>query len=274
MDSCRFGGRNACCNPLIERISSEYPDCDILITTTTTTGAEQAKKLSGLATHLYMPFDFPFAVKRFINTINPSQLLIMETELWPNTLHIAKQKQIPVTIVNARLSDKSLHGYRRVWPIVNQISKCIHKVLCQHQSDVKNFELLGFSQEKLATTGSIKFDIQISTSVQIKGTSLRATIGKSRPVWIAASTHAGEDDIILSAHKKLQEELPTALLILVPRHPERFKQVELLAKKDFHTIARSSRSMIEPTTQVYLGDSMGEMLELISASDICFMGGL
>ncbi|WP_031843160.1 3-deoxy-D-manno-octulosonic acid transferase, partial [Vibrio parahaemolyticus] len=156
----------------------------------------------------------------------------------------------------------------------NQLHPCLTQVLCQTDSDAERFERLGVNKEKLSVTGSIKFDIQISDHVKQQGKALRAQLGKDRPVWIAASTHKGEDEQVLEAHKQILESHPHALLILVPRHPERFDDVFALCKKQgFETVRRTEKQPAENTTQIYLGDTMGEMLVLIGAADICFMGG-
>lgn len=266
-------GETIAVSPLIHVLKDKYPEVPILLTTTTPTGAAQANKLKGLVEHRYMPIDFSFAVKKFIQCHKPSQLMIVETELWPNTLHTVCKANIPITVINARLSDKSYNGYKKILPIFHQVSRNISKILCQHQKDADNFRRLGVPEEKLAVTGSIKFDINISKQVVQSGLALRAEIGSTRPVWIAASTHKGEDEIVLSAHKKVLAFFPEALLILVPRHPERFQTVESLARSEFEVINRTSKKPITSSTNIYIGNTMGEMLVLLGACDICFMAG-
>ncbi len=206
--------------PLIKALKEQNPQQIIVVTTTTSTGAAEVKKLGDLVEHRYMPLDFSFAVKRFIKAINPSALMIMETELWPNTLHTAKSFNIPVTIINARLSERSFLRYQKFQFIFDLLAKNIDKILCQ------------------------------------------------------ASTHLGEDELILQAHKRLLKTTPEALLIIVPRHPERFLTVTELSKEiGFNTVTRTSKQNVSLTTSVYIADTMGEMLVLVGASDICFMGG-
>lgn len=266
-------GETIAVTPFIKRMKEKYPHQKIVLTTTTSTGAEQARKLEGLVEHRYMPLDFPFAVKRFLNRINPSQLIIVETELWLNTLHIVHNANIPITVLNARLSQKSYEQYARYSFYTNRIVPCISNLLCQFDSDMNRFAKLGFSNDQLTTTGSIKFDISVSNHTLEQGNKLRKSIG-NRPVWVAASTHKGEDEIVLSAHKAVLELQPNALLILVPRHPERFDAVgELIDKFNMHYERHSSQSNDIAEAQVYLGDTMGELLTLIQAADICFMGG-
>ncbi len=259
--------------PIIHKLKAQHPQVEILLTTTTTTGFEQAKKLGDLVTHRYMPLDFPFAIKRFLKVIKPRQLVIMETEIWPNTLHYTRLAEVPISLINARLSDKSYRGYTKLKPLIGLVNDCVGQIICQYANDAKNFEKLGISPQKLALSGSIKFDITISNDVRKKGKELRLALGDDRPVWIAASTHAGEDEIVLAAHQKVLDVYKDALLILVPRHPERFTQVRMLAQKNHVTVAHSSNKILSDSTQVYLGDTMGDMLEFLEASDVCFMGG-
>lgn len=266
-------GETIAATPLIKQIKQRYPNKTILLTTTTPTGAKQAEALSDWVEHRYMPIDYGFAVKRFIRQFQPSQLLIIETELWPNTLHQVHKSGIPVTVINARLSDKSYRGYHRVLPLFRQMVPSLTKVLCQYQDDADRFEKLGVPSSNLIVTGSIKFDIEISPETTQKSLELRTFLSKERPIWIAASTHQGEDEIILSAHQKLLTSIPNALLILVPRHPERFESVEAIAKATFETVTRTGGQSIHASTNVYLGNTMGEMLVLLGASDVCFMGG-
>ncbi|WP_199482607.1 lipid IV(A) 3-deoxy-D-manno-octulosonic acid transferase [Vibrio owensii] len=267
-------GESIAAIPLIKELKKQNPALPILVTTTTSTGAEQIAKLGDLVEHRYMPIDFGFAVKGFIKAIRPKQMLIIETELWPNTLNAVHNAGIPIIVVNARLSEKSCKNYAKVQPLFNLLAPCLDKVLCQTKSDAERFERLGIEKNKLFVTGSIKFDIQISDNVKEKAKALRDALGLERPIWIAASTHKGEDEQVFEAHKKLLESHPNALLILVPRHPERFEDVfELCQSQGFETARRTSQEEVTISTQVYLGDTMGEMLILIGASDICFMGG-
>ncbi|MFA0568265.1 lipid IV(A) 3-deoxy-D-manno-octulosonic acid transferase [Vibrio gallaecicus] len=267
-------GESIAAIPLIKALKEQNPDQTIVVTTTTSTGAKEIQKLGDLVEHRYMPIDFSFAVKGFIRAIQPEKMLIIETELWPNTLHAVHTANIPIIVVNARLSEKSCRNYAKVQALFNQIHPNLSKVLCQSQADADRFKRLGIPQNKLDVTGSIKFDVKVSPNVTEKGKNLRDVLGSNRPVWIAASTHKGEDELILSAHKALLETHTDALLILVPRHPERFNSVFELCRNQKLSVAR--RTLQESNldeAQVYLGDTMGEMLVLIGASDVCFMAG-
>jgi 3-deoxy-D-manno-octulosonic-acid transferase len=267
-------GESIAATPLIKALKQQYPDQPILVTTTTSTGAEQIAKLGDLVEHRYMPIDFAFAVRGFLKVTNPSKMLIIETELWPNTLNEVHKAEIPISVVNARLSEKSCNNYAKVQPLFNLLHPCLTQVLCQSVSDAERFERLGVSKEKLTVTGSMKFDIQISDEIRENGKNLRAKLGAHRPIWIAASTHQGEDEQVLAAHKQVLASHPNAILILVPRHPERFDAMfELSQQLGFDTVRRTAQLDIADSTQVYLADTMGEMLLLLSAADICFMGG-
>ncbi|WP_050933788.1 lipid IV(A) 3-deoxy-D-manno-octulosonic acid transferase [Vibrio harveyi] len=267
-------GESIAATPFIKALKEQNPDQPILVTTTTSTGAEQIAKLGDLVEHRYMPIDFAFTVKRFLKTTQPKQMLIIETELWPNTLNEVHKSGIPISVVNARLSEKSCSNYAKVQPLFNLMLPCLTQVLCQTESDANRFERLGVDKDKLKVTGSIKFDIQISDDVKEKSKILRQELGQNRPVWIAASTHKGEDEQVLAAHKRVLESHPDALLILVPRHPERFDDMyDLCQQQGFETVRRTTQENVANSTQVYLGDTMGEMLLLLGAADICFMGG-
>ncbi|AXX61100.1 lipid IV(A) 3-deoxy-D-manno-octulosonic acid transferase [Vibrio vulnificus] len=267
-------GESLAAIPLIKAIKEKTPDQVIVVTTTTSTGAEQIEKLGNLVEHRYMPIDFAFAVRGFLKAINPAKMLIIETELWPNTLATVHKANIPIIVVNARLSEKSQQNYAKVQSLFNLIHPCLSKVLCQSQADADRFAKLGVPTSKLCVTGSIKFDIHISDEIKRQGVELRTLLGQQRPVWIAASTHKGEDEQVLDAHRQVLETHPNALLILVPRHPERFDSVfELCQTQGFETVRRTQANTIADSTQVYLGDTMGEMLILLGAADVCFMGG-
>ncbi|MDW1746098.1 lipid IV(A) 3-deoxy-D-manno-octulosonic acid transferase [Vibrio sp. Vb2531] len=267
-------GESIAATPLIKALKEQNPEQSILVTTTTSTGAEQIAKLGDLIEHRYMPIDFGFAIIGFLKAVQPKQMLIIETELWPNTLHNVHKAGIPITVVNARLSEKSCQNYAKIQRLFNQLHPCLTQVLCQTDSDAERFERLGVEKKKLSVTGSIKFDIQISEQVKQQGQQLRAQLGNDRPIWIAASTHKGEDEQVLDAHRQVLKSHPNALLVLVPRHPERFDDVFTLCQQQgFNTVRRTSTHAVETDTRVYLGDTMGEMLTLMGAADICFMGG-
>ncbi|ART82338.1 3-deoxy-D-manno-octulosonic acid transferase [Oceanisphaera profunda] len=259
--------------PLIKAIKAEQPDLPILVTTTTRTGADLAEKLGDLIEHRYAPLDFPWAVALFLRRMQPRALLIMETELWPNWLHACAKRQLPVMVLNARLSARSANRYKRFHAIFRLLSKNIHHIACQYPADAQRFSDLGVANDKLSVTGSIKFDIDYSAKVRQQGQQLRQQLGCERPIWIAASTHEGEDEQILAAHKQLLTKLPNALLVLVPRHPQRFAQVAELVRQQSLTLVRRTQTTLVIDSQVYLGDTMGELPIMLAAADITFVGG-
>ncbi|CAH7430650.1 3-deoxy-D-manno-octulosonic acid transferase [Vibrio chagasii] len=267
-------GESIAATPIIRELKALHPQREIVVTTTTSTGAAQIDKLGDLVTHRYMPIDFPWCIRGFLKSVQPSKMIIIETELWPNTLHQVAKLGIPIVVINARLSERSCLRYRRFQYVFNLLSTNITALLCQYQSDADRFIRLGIQKERINVTGSIKFDIDVSQKIVDEGNSLRKQLGKDRPVWIAASTHKGEDEIILAAHQLILEKKPNALLVLVPRHPERFNDVESLCKNSgMNVTRRTNDKLYSSNTNVYLADTMGEMMTLISASDICFMGG-
>ena len=267
-------GESIAAIPIIKELKQKNPQQNIVVTTTTTTGAEQIAKLGELVEHRYMPLDFCWMTNRFIKIIKPSKLLIMETELWPNTLLTVHKHNIPIIIVNARLSERSYLKYKKIQPLFDKISPTLNKVLCQNKEDGERFSKLGIASENIIITGSVKFDIDITPEIIASGKILRQQLGETRPIWIAASTHDGEDLPILETHKQLLNDFPNLLLILVPRHPERFDKVyKLCLSEGLIATRRSSQQAISNKEHVYLADTMGEMLTLLGASDICFIGG-
>ncbi|EKO3652958.1 lipid IV(A) 3-deoxy-D-manno-octulosonic acid transferase [bacterium 19MO02SH05] len=265
-------GESIAAIPIIHGIKQRDPHQSIVVTTTTSTGAQQIAKLGDLVEHRYMPLDFSGCVRRFLNTVRPSQLLIIETELWPNTLRCVAQRSIPITVINARLSERSCQRYQKFQRFFDQLASHITKLLCQYSSDAERFLRLGVAKEKVLVTGSIKFDLNINQDVIQAGEQLRKQLGQHRPIWIAASTHKGEDELCLAAHQQVLTTYPEALLILVPRHPERFDSVAELCLSQGFTLSRRTEAG-NKHSQVYLGDTMGEMLTLIGSADICLMAG-
>ncbi len=267
-------GETIAITPVIKAIKKQNPAQSIVLTTTTSTGAEQAEKLGDLVEHRYMPIDFSWCVRGFLRAVKPKQMLIVETELWPNTLHTVAKANIPITVLNARLSEKSCLRYAKFQAVFTLLATNISQILCQHQSDAERFIRLGFPKEAIDVTGSIKFDITVPDKTLKESQALRIKLNETRPIWIAASTHSGEDELLLQAHKTLLKTQPDALMLLVPRHPERFASVtELAQQQGLITVTRTSNIAVHAETQVYIGDTMGEMLVLLGSADVCFMAG-
>lgn len=267
-------GETLAVTPLIKVLKARYPTLPILLTTTTATGAEQAARLGELVEHRYMPLDFPWALRLFLKKQQPRALCIMETELWPNTLAAARQAGLPVTVLNARLSERSCQRYAKVQPLFHLLANHLDRVLCQHRDDADRFIRLGVPSQAVQITGSIKFDISLPEGLIQASTALREELGSQRPVWIAASTHAGEDEQVLEAHRQVLASHPDTLLILVPRHPERFDAVHALClQHGFTTARRTQPETLLAEQQIYLADTMGEMMLLLGACDLAFVGG-
>ncbi len=261
--------------PLVRALRHHYPTLPITVTTMTPTGSERV--LSALGDdvyHVYLPYDLPGSMKRFFNTVQPKLVIVMETELWPNMITELHRRKIPLVIANARLSARSAAGYKKAGSFVKTILNRITLVAAQNQEDGERFIELGLRRQQLHVTGSLKFDISVTPELAAKAVTLRRQWAARRPVWIATSTHEGEEEIILSAHKTLLNRFPNLLLILVPRHPERFaKARELTEKAGLTYVMRSSNTIPSPETQVVVGDTMGELMLLYGLADIAFVGG-
>ncbi|WP_318407527.1 lipid IV(A) 3-deoxy-D-manno-octulosonic acid transferase [Photobacterium leiognathi] len=268
-------GESIAITPLIKALKEQYPAQAIVVTTTTSTGAEQVAKLGDLVEHRYMPIDFAWCVRGFLKAVQPKLMLIVEKELWLNTLATVKKQHIPIVIANARLSERSAQRYQSAAFFTKPLLNNVDSILCLHQDDAKRFIDIGASKEKVTVTGSIKYDLTIAPTVFEHAVQLRSQLGQDRPVFIAASTHKGEDEQIFTAFKAILQHNEKALLIIVPRHPERFNDVEILAKQQFQLSVhrRTNNAEFTPQTQVYLADTMGEMLLLLASSDIVFVGG-
>lgn len=267
-------GESQAAEPLIRQLQMEFPDLPILMTTTTPTGADHVGKLYAAAvSHCYFPLDVPFAIRRFLDQVRPRLLLMMETEIWPNLLAECSSRGIPALLANARLSAKSAKGYARLGAFTRDVFGTIDQVAAQSEEDAKRFLALGVPAERLEVTGSLKFDVRLPASLFEQAEVVRRGFGH-RPVWIAASTRDGEEDLTLKAHRRILRVVPDALLLLVPRHPERFNSVAQLCKRQgFSLVRRSERESCAPRTEIYLGDSMGELSLFLAASDAAFFGG-
>ncbi|MEW8430499.1 MAG: 3-deoxy-D-manno-octulosonic acid transferase, partial [gamma proteobacterium symbiont of Ctena orbiculata] len=252
-----------------------YPDMPLLITTTTPTGADRVKAMFGNdVTHRYAPIDLPWVVRRFLGAYQPRLLILVETEIWPNLIHYAKLEGVPTLLANARLSVRSARGYHRVAGLTREALRNLTLIAPHAEADAERFHTLGARPEKIEVIGSIKFDVHLPGSLLERVDVLRREWGGQRPVWIAASTHEGEDELILQAHASIRQVLPDALLVLVPRHPERFERVgQLVEDAGFSLVKRTQQLPCEKETAVFLGDTMGELTLFLGASDVAFIGG-
>ncbi|MDZ4296836.1 MAG: lipid IV(A) 3-deoxy-D-manno-octulosonic acid transferase [Moraxellaceae bacterium] len=269
-------GETLAAQPLVAAIRKQWPGHPLLITTMTPTGSERVQALwSDSVHHVYAPYDFPHAISRFLDEWNPEALIIMETELWPNTLAAAKSRAIPVLLTNARLSEKSAKGYAKAGGLTRSLMQSLSMVAAQDQATADRFLSLGLPPEKVSVTGSVKFDLSLPDDLPQQAKKLLDQWRlHEREVWVAASTHDGEDEPVLAAHKQLLQTTPDALLILVPRHPERFQQVaDLITQQGFNMARRSTQQDVSLQTQVLLADSMGELLLWLAMADVAFVGG-
>lgn len=261
--------------PLVRALRYRYPMLPITVTTMTPTGSERVLSAFGDDVHhVYLPYDLPGSVNRFLNQVRPKLVIIMETELWPNLVHQLNKRHIPLVIANARLSERSANGYSKLGNTIRTMLEKITLIAAQNQEDGERFIQLGLKRSHLAITGSLKFDISVTPELSARALSLRRQWAPHRPVWIAASTHDGEESIILAAHTKLLLRFPDLLLILVPRHPERFPTAQqLTTQAGMSYITRSSGEVPEQHTQVIIGDTMGELMVLYGIADLAFVGG-
>lgn len=263
--------------PMVKALQKDYPNHRMVVTTMTPTGSERVQAAFGdQVIHVYAPYDLPGAVRRFLNRVRPDVLIVMETELWPNIVATCAGRNIPVVLANARLSEKSARGYARVGRLTGAMLGRLSAVAAQAEADGERFCELGLPRDRLVITGNIKFDITLTHGMRVEAQAVRTSwqgAGVARPVWLAASTHEGEDEVVLAAHQQLLAEFPDTLLVLVPRHPERFERVFELCQQQGFSVARRSRSDSPADCQVLLGDTMGELLTFYGACDIAFVGG-
>ena len=261
--------------PLIKALQRDYPDAPVVITTVTPTGMERVRQLFGDSVfHVYLPYDLPFAVSRFLNKVRPRLALIVETEIWPNLYFACQSRKIPLMIVNARLSDRSLRGYKPMRAMVRSALRCVRTIAAQSRTDAARYRLLGADPHKIVVTGNMKFDMPIPGGAVEGGRMMREHWGPRRPVWMAASTHEGEELAILEAHLQVLKRLPDALLLLAPRHPERFRLVENAVRSLGFSVATHSYDEVpSPSHQVFVIDAMGQLMPFFSATDVAFVGG-
>ncbi len=269
-------GETIAAAPLIRELQRRFPDLPITVTTMTPTGSERVRALFGDSVfHVYAPYDMPDAIGRFLRRVRPRLAIIVETELWPNTVHACARRRIPVLLANARLSARSARGYAKLRSLSAAMLRELTAVIAQNAEDGERFVELGLPRARLCVSGSIKFDIELDSALVAQARRQKAAWQlDNRSIWIGASTHAGEDEILLHAHRQLRAVCADALLILVPRHPERFDAVAALIEREgFAYRRRSSGAAVGSDTAVLLGDSMGELLCLYGCADIAVVGG-
>ena len=261
--------------PIVKKLLEKHPQYQIIMTTMTPTGALSVRQnYEDDVEHLYLPYDLPFAIKRFLIKFKPALLIVMETELWPNLFSICERENVPVVLINARLSVRSMKGYQCLKPLTKNTLNVLSVIGAQSRMDADRFMTLGASVEKVVVTGNLKFDIRLPHSVLEQAQSLRRQFSIDRPVWIAASTHDGEEELVLEAFDQVLQTYKDCLLIIVPRHPERCESVlDLCDKRDLNAVRRSQFETYDLTTQVFILDTLGELGMFYACADVAFVGG-
>ena len=259
---------------LVRALSSRYAQHPILVTTTTPTGAQRVRALFGDSVqHAYLPYDLPGAARRFLDRTTPMLAIIMEREIWPNLFRACRARRIPILLASARISERSGRRHRRFAGLFRDALACDVTIAAQTDADAERFRAIGVAQTAVHVTGNIKFDLEVPEDVRRTGMHIRAEFAH-RPVWIAGSTHESEEDIVLDAHERLRAARNDALLLLVPRHPNRFDEVKAwLRARNVRFVARSTREAVAADTSVLLVDTLGELLSFYSAANVAFVGG-
>ncbi len=264
--------------PLVRALAARYPQYQVWLTTMTPTGSATVQSLLGeRVAHSYAPYDLPSAVERFLDRVRPAAAVVMETEIWPNLYHRLAARAVPILMANVRLSERSFRRYRRIRRLVEATLSKVNAFAVQSEAERSRLIALGAPAERIEVTGSVKFELELPASLNEAAEVLRRQWGRGRPIWVAGSTHDGEEVYLLEAHRRLREgRFPQALLVLVPRHPERFAAVARLARR--HGLRTALRSetrerALDPEVEVLIGDSMGELMLFYGAADAAFIGG-
>jgi len=260
---------------LVKQLLARHPRHPLLLTTVTPTGAARARQLFGSTVRLrYVPFDLPGSVRRFFDRVRPRLAMILETELWPNLYAECGRREVPLVLASARISPRSVGRYRRLVPLFRQTLSHGIVIAAQSETDAARFRSIGANPSRTHVTGNIKFDFQPPHGIEEHGARWREANAPGRPIWVAGSTHEGEEDMILDAHRAVRKQFSEALLVLVPRHPQRFDVARgLLTRRGEAYTNRSSGTAIPRATSVMLGDTMGELMMFYAAADVAFVAG-
>ena len=261
--------------PLIDALMQRYQGTPFVITTVTPTGSERVRRVYGdRVFNVYLPYDLPASIRRFFARVQPRLAVVMETEIWPNLFFECEARKIPIIVANARLSEKSLRGYGPIRPLARRALASARYIAAQSATDAMRLTKLGADPSRLGVVGNLKYDMNVPSELKEQARLLRIAWGARRPVWVAASTHDGEELPVLKAHAEVLRRFPDALLLLAPRHPERFKPVALACRSfGFATRTRSDDGNASSDTQCFVIDTLGELLLFYAASDVAFVGG-
>lgn len=261
--------------PLLRALWAERPDLAVVITTTTTTGAATVQRTLGESvTHVYFPYDLPWILRRFLQRFRPAVLIVLETELWPNLMHECRRRTVRVVLVNGRLSAASARGYAVFGPLTRRLLESFDGIAVQGARDAERFRALGAPAARMCMTGSLKFDLVPAASLREQAEVARRTLGVNRPVLMFGSTREGEEVLLLTAVMQLLEDFPTLLVLLAPRHPDRFDEVAALCRERGHDVVRYSSGVeCGARTRIFLVDAMGELPRFYAAADVAFVGG-
>jgi len=261
--------------PLVEALLKRFPDIPLVLTTVTPTGRTRAQSLFGARVDVrYVPIDLPGAVRRFFQRVQPQLAVILETEIWPNLYHRCGRLGVPLVLASARISPRSVKSYRRLVGLFRETLSHGIFIAAQSAEDAERFVSIGANPTRTHVVGNIKFDFGYPPDMEARGHELRRLLGMHRPVWVAGSTHALEEDQIVAAHALIRERFSNALLVLVPRHPPRFSEVlASLRGKGFRVVTRTSGAAVTPDTQIFLLDTLGELPPFYAAGDVAFVGG-
>lgn len=261
--------------PLVNALRQGYPAERLLITTTTPTGSARVRAIWGDSVcHVYLPYDLPGAVRNFLDHFRPRLALVMETEIWPNLFSALQRRGVPAIIANARLSERSLRAYRPFAPLVRRTMATIDCVAAQSEADAVRYRKLGAPVDRVQVTGNLKYDLPLAGHLPEQARSWRRHWGPQRPVWIAASTHPDEEEAMLQAHRLVLARFPDALLLWAPRHPERFAAVaSAAARASLRVATRRGDKLPSAASNVFVIDTLGELLDFYAGADIAFVGG-
>jgi 3-deoxy-D-manno-octulosonic-acid transferase len=261
--------------PFISQLLNDYAELPITVTTFTPTGSAQVLKLFGdQVQHCYLPLDNIFSTWLFLKRLKPKAMIFMETELWPNLIAQCENSPIKLLLINARLSDKSMRSYQKIAWLITPTIRCFDKILTQSQVNQSNYLAMGASTKMCKLSGNLKFDISLNNDVIAKQRELKSLLTDNRKIWLIASTHPGDETLALAAFEQVKRQDSNVLLIIVPRHPERFEQVTKLAQDaGYNVLRRSQNQQITLNTHVWVMDTLGELLAACSLANVVTMGG-